>query len=472
MKVLYIASEALPFAASGGLADVAGSLPKAMRNRLVGCRVVLPLYESVPQELRENMKFLTSLSVPVAWRRQYCGVFEAKVGGVIYYLLDNQYYFKRQGMYGHYDDAERFAFFSRAVLSALGELDFIPDILHCNDWHTALIPVLLDCESRNWVGYENIKTVFTIHNIEFQGKYDPYILGDVFGMGEKEKQLLYYGGCLNLMKGAIECANAVTTVSESYAGEILNPYFSYGLHHILAARRYKLSGIINGIDTVTFDPATDPALPYHYSFETRAQKFRNKKALQEELGLPVEKDKALIGMVTRLTLQKGLDLVRQEFANMMQENIQFILLGTGDHEYEEFFREMGQRYPDRVRCIIDFDAKLAQRIYAGADLFLMPSKFEPCGLAQMIAMRYGTLPIVNAVGGLRDSVYPFNPATGEGRGITFQSYDSGDMMDAIRRGVALFNDKSAFAKAKANAMSGDYSWAASADKYIKLYNNL
>lgn len=471
-RVLFVTGEAAPFIKSGGLGDVAGALPRALNAAGVDCRVILPLYSQIPQHWREKMVYMRSICVHNAWRKQHCGLFTCETGGVTYYFIDNEYYFKRFRIYGENDDGERFAFFCRAVLAALGEINFVPDILHCNDWHTALIPVLLDCESRRWSGYESIKTVFTIHNIEFQGKYDPYILGDVFGMGENEKQLLYYGGCLNLMKGAIECANAVTTVSESYANEILNPYFSYGLHHILAARRYKLSGILNGIDTLAFDPATDPALPYHYSFESRAQKFRNKKALQQELGLPIKKDKPLIAMVTRLTLQKGLDLVRQEFGNMMREDMQFVLLGTGDREYEEFFAEMGKRYPDKVRCIINFDAALAQRIYAGADLFLMPSKFEPCGLAQMIAMRYGTLPIVHTVGGLRDTVYPFNPVTNEGRGITFQSYDSGDMMDALRRAIALFYDKSAYAKAKANAMSGDYSWSASAEKYIKLYNSL
>ncbi|MBR5783125.1 MAG: glycogen synthase GlgA [Clostridia bacterium] len=471
-KVLFVTGEAAPFIKSGGLGDVAGALPRALCEAGVDCRVILPLYSQIPAAWREKMVYIRSIMVQNAWRKQHCGLFSCQVGAVTYYFIDNEYYFKRYAIYGENDDGERFAYFCRAVLSALGEIDFIPDVLHCNDWHTALIPVLLDTEARNWSGYRDIKTVFTIHNIEFQGKYDSYILGDVFGMGERERPLLYYGGCLNLMKGAIECANAVTTVSESYADEILNPYYSYGLHHILSARKYKLSGILNGIDTVAFDPQTDPALPYHYSFESRAQKFRNKKALQEELGLPTDNQKALIGMVTRLTLQKGLDLVRQEFNNIIKEDVQFVLLGTGDYEYEQYFRDIQAQYPDKVRCIINFDAKLAQRIYAGADLFLMPSKFEPCGLAQMIAMRYGTLPIVNAVGGLKDTVYPFNPTTGEGRGITFQSYNSGDMMDAIRRGVALFKNKSAYSKAKANAMAGDYSWAVSAQKYINLYNNI
>lgn len=470
-SVLYVASEAAPFIKVGGLGDVAGALPKALRNENLDARVILPLYGQISEEWRQKMTYLTNIHIRNAWREQYCGVFRCDVDGVPYYFIDNEYYFKRYGVYGESDDGERFAFFSRAVLEILPLIDFIPDVIHCNDWHTALIPVLLDAQFRSREDYRHIKSVFSIHNIEFQGKFDPYILGNVFGMSEDKKPLLFYGDCLNLMKGAIECSGAVTTVSESYAGEILNPYFSYGLHHILEARKYKLYGILNGIDTEKFDPATDPAIPHHYSFTTRGQKFRNKKALQKELGL-AEENIPLIGMVGRLTLQKGLDLVRQEFHSIMKENVQFVLLGTGDYEYEEFFRQMQREYPQKVRAVIGFDAALAQRIYTGADLFLMPSKFEPCGLAQMIAMRYGTLPIVNAVGGLRDTVIPFDPETGTGTGITFQSYNSGDMMGAIRRAIALYYDKSAFSKAKANAMSGDYSWAKSAKKYIQIYNNL
>ena len=470
-KVLFVAGEAAPFVKVGGLGDVAAALPRALCKKGVDCRVILPLYGQISESWRSKMEYITNFYIHNAWREQYCGVFRCEADGVTYYLIDNEYYFKRYGVYGENDDAERFAFFCRAVLEVLPVIDFWPDVLHCNDWHTALIPVLLDHEFRARGGYGTMQTVFTIHNIEFQGKFDPYILGNVFGMSEDKKPLLFYGDCLNLMKGAIECAAAVTTVSESYAGEILNPYYSYGLHHILEARRFKLHGITNGIDTEKFDPATDPMIPYHYKFETRSQKFRNKRALQKEMGLPEEK-LPLIAMVGRLTLQKGLDLVRQEFHNIIACGAQFILLGTGDYEYEDFFRAMQAQYPDRVRAVIGFDAALAQRMYAGADLFLMPSKFEPCGLAQMIAMRYGTLPIVHAVGGLRDTVIPYDPTAGTGRGITFQSYNSGDMMDAVRRAIALYYDPKNYAKAKANAMLGDYSWEKSAQKYIDLYNNL
>lgn len=470
-KVLYVASEAAPFVKTGGLGDVAGALPGALRQAGLDCRVILPLYSKIPQQWRQQMTFITSITVHNSWREQYCGIFRCDVDGVPYYLLDNEYYFKRYALYGENDDAERFAYFSRAVLEVLPHIDFIPDVLHCNDWHTAFIPVVLNEEMRGREGYRNIRTVFTIHNIEFQGKYDPYILGDVFGMETEKKPILEYGGALNLMKGAIVKSDAVTTVSETYAKEILDPYFSYGLHHVLVDNSHKLYGIVNGIDTLKFDPAVDPALPYHYTFKTRNQKFRNKKALQKELGL-AEEALPVISMVTRLTLQKGLDLVRQEFDNLMKQEVQFVLLGTGDYEYEEFFRQMQEKYPQKVRAVINFDAALAQRIYAGSDLFLMPSKFEPCGLAQMIAMRYGTIPVVNAVGGLRDTVAPYDHTTGKGRGITFQSYNVGDLMDALYRAIALYHDKANYSKAKANAMSGDYSWAVSAGKYIELYNKL
>lgn len=340
MKVLYATSEALPFAASGGLADVAGSLPHAMRVRLIGCRVVLPLYESVPQELRDNMTFLTSLSVPVAWRRQYCGVFEARHNGVIYYLLDNQYYFKRPGLYGHYDDAERFAFLSRAILEMLAYIDFKPDIIHANDWQTALVPVYYSLFYAGREGYENIKTVFTIHNIQYQGKYGMEILEDVFGIPQSSRTIVEQDGCVNLMKGAIEMADKVTTVSPTYAQEILDPWFSHGLDTILRAREWKLTGILNGIDTEGYNPETDPLIYKTYSADDPSGKAENKRALQERLNLPAAADVPLIGMVTRLVAHKGLDLVKYVLDELLQENLQVVILGSGDWAYENYFREV------------------------------------------------------------------------------------------------------------------------------------
>ena len=339
MKVLYAASEALPFIASGGLGDVAGSLPHALRKRLIGCRVVLPMYDTIKQELKDTMKFITHISVPVAWRRQYCGIFEAKYNGVIYYLIDNQYYFKRATIYGHYDDAERFAFFSRAVLEIIPYIDFKPDIIHCNDWQTALTPVYYSAMYANSPGYENIKTIFTIHNIQYQGVYGKELLEDVLGIPADKASLLEYDGCINFMKGAIECADKVTTVSPSYADEILDPWYSHGLDSILNVRRYKLSGILNGIDTVGYDPATDKCIKANFSADDISGKKIDKEELQKEMGLPVKPGVPVIGMVTRLVSHKGLDLVKRILDELLATSeMQLVVLGSGDYEYESYFR--------------------------------------------------------------------------------------------------------------------------------------
>ncbi len=470
MKVLYAASEALPFAASGGLADVAGSLPRAMRARLIGCRVVMPLYDCVPQELRDNMKFLVSLSVPVAWRRQYCGVFEAKVDGVIYYLLDNQYYFKREGLYGHYDDAERFAFFSRAVLEILKFIDFRPDILHANDWQTALVPIYYNLFYANQPGLENIKTVFTIHNIQYQGKYGMEILEDVFGLPQWASSIVEQDGCINLMKGAIESSHRVSTVSPTYAKEILDPWYSHGLDGILRARQWKLSGILNGIDTVGYDPATDPRVFANYDAEHPAGKAENKRALQERLCLPLEADVPMIAMVTRLVSHKGLDLVQYVMNRLLQEQVQMVVLGSGDWVYENFFRNMQSRYPDKLCYCSGFVPELARKIYAGADIFLMPSKSEPCGLSQMVACRYGTLPVVRETGGLKDSIR--DCGDGEGYGFTFCTYNADDMYGAISRALGAYANKTDWPILVKRAMQTDFSWGRSANEYIRLYRTL
>ncbi|MBR5524737.1 MAG: glycogen synthase GlgA [Clostridia bacterium] len=468
MKVLYIASEALPYAASGGLADVAGSLPKAMRNRLVGCRVVLPLYESVPQELRENMKFLTSLSVPVAWRRQYCGVFEAKYNGVIYYLLDNQYYFKRQGMYGHYDDAERFAFFSRAVLEMLPHIGFKPDVLHANDWQSALVPLFYSIFYANREGYEGIKTVLTIHNIQYQGKYGMELLEDVLGIPPEHRQLVEYDGCVNFMKAGIETANRVTTVSPTYAQEIRDPWFSWGLDPILNARSWKLQGILNGIDTEGYDPVTDPNIVENFTVETvTAGKAANKKALQERLGLPLNPDVPLIGMVTRLTSHKGLDLVKYVVDDLLQQDVQMVVLGSGEWVYENFFRELQTKYPEKFCYCMGFVPELARKIYASADVFLMPSKSEPCGLAQMVACRYGTLPVVRETGGLKDSIVDCGEEGGFG--FTFKTYNADDMLAAIQRALGAYANKPDLKLLRERCMTEDFTWGRSANEYIRMY---
>ena len=473
MKVLFCASEALPFAATGGLADVAGSLPQALRARLIGCRVVMPLYESVPQELRDNMKFLTSISVPVAWRRQYCGIFEAKVGNVIYYLIDNQYYFKRQGLYGHFDDAERFAFFSRAVLEMLPYIEFKPDVIHANDWQTALVPIYYRLFYANNDWYSGIKTLFTIHNIQYQGQYGFEILEDVFGIPKSEQSLLEYNDCVNLMKGAIESANWVSTVSPTYAKEILDPWFAHKLDPILRERAWKLSGILNGIDVVGYDPATDKNLYETYDAKHLEGKAVNKAKLQERLGLAVDPDVPLIGMVTRLVSHKGLDLVCETLDAFMGKDVQFVVLGKGDAKYETFFEYAKQRYGGRMAVYLGYSEQLAMQIYAGADLFLMPSKSEPCGLSQMIAMRYGAVPIVRETGGLKDTVHAYEAWNGQGNGFTFANYNAGDMCHVICEAIDLYHDnKGAYAMLQQRGMTADFSWTRSAQEYRNIYESI
>lgn len=471
MKVLYAASEALPFIASGGLGDVAGSLPQALRKRLVGCRVVMPMYDSIKQELKDSMKFITSISVPVAWRRQYCGIFEAKSGGVIYYLLDNQYYFKRDTLYGFYDDAERFAFFSRAILEIIPYIDFKPDIIHCNDWQTALTPVYYNTIYSRKPGYENIKTVFTIHNIQYQGVYGEELIENVIGIDRANKSLVEYDGAVNLMKGGIECADAVTTVSPSYANEILDPWYSHGLDTILRERCFKLRGILNGIDVENYNPETDKDIYKNYNAENVRGKYVNKKELQKLLGLPEKSDTPLMGMVTRLVSHKGLDLCKAVLDELLATtDIQLAVLGSGDYQYEEFFRGLAERYPDKVGLCLGFIPDLARKIYAGADLFLMPSKSEPCGLSQMVALRYGTIPIVRETGGLRDSVK--DSGDGEGNGFVFSSYNAHDMLYSIKRAVEGYNDKKGWPILVKRAMDSDNSWGKSANDYIKMYKEI
>lgn len=471
MKVLFASSEALPFKASGGLGDVAGSLPQALRKRLIGCRVVMPLYDTISQELKDSMTFLTSISVPVAWRRQYCGIFEAKAGGVIYYLLDNQYYFKRDGIYGYYDDAERFAFFARAVLEIIPAIGFKPDIIHCNDWQTALTPVYYNTLYANRPGYENIKTVFTIHNIQYQGTYGMELVNEVIGIPESATSLVEYDGDVNFMKGAIETADKVTTVSPSYANEILDPWYSHGLDIILNQRSWKLSGILNGIDTDLYNPETDKDIAVNYNSSNFEPKKINKKKLQEYFSLPIREDVPVIGMVTRLVGHKGLDLVKAVLDELLATtDIQFVVLGSGEWQYESFFKDMAAKYPDKMGLKLGFVPSLSKKIYAGADMFLMPSKSEPCGLSQMISLRYGTIPIVRETGGLRDSIK--DSGDGEGNGFTFSSYNAHDMLFTIKRAIEGYSHREGWHILMKRAMECDNSWGKSANEYIRLYKSL
>ncbi len=469
MKVLFAASEAYPFAMSGGLADVAGALPKALRNRFVGCRVVMPLYGTVSEELRSKMKFITHITVPVAWRRQYCGIFEAHVNGVIYYLLDNQYYFKRDTLYGHYDDAERFAFFSRAVLEIIPYIDFVPDVIHCNDWQTAMVPVYKHQYYNDGV-YSNIKTVFTIHNIQYQGKYGFELMQDVLGLSDSAAHLVEYENCINLMKGAVECADRVTTVSRTYANEILSPWFSHGLDEILKLRQNKLRGIVNGIDVDVYNPETDPLIFESFSAQNPKGKAVNKAKLQEYIGLPQKADVPIIGIVSRLVGHKGFDLVKHVFEDILKAEVQFAILGSGEWEFETFFHEMREKYPEKVGLRLGFVPELAHKIYAGADIFLMPSKSEPCGLAQMVALRYGTIPIVRETGGLKDTIS--DSGDGVGNGFTFATYNAHDMLEAVWRALAGYGNTEGWNQLVLRAMNCDNSWKRSAGEYLKIYKEL
>ncbi|MCI7805056.1 MAG: glycogen synthase GlgA [Oscillospiraceae bacterium] len=469
MNILFAASEANPFVASGGLADVAGSLPAAITQKGHDCRIVIPLYKSIKPQFRASMTFLTHITVDVSWRKQYCGIFTAICNGVTYYFIDNEYYFGRDGIYGFFDDCERFVFYSRAVLEMLRCIDFKPDIIHTNDWQAAMIPVFYEVFYKYQQGYENIKTVFTIHNIQYQGNYGKEVLNEVMGIPMYHTSLLEYDGNINMMKGAIETADKVTTVSPSYAWEILDPWYSHGMDRALGPKQYKLSGILNGIDVDGYNPATDPVIPKNYTSKSITGKKACKTALLEELGLQ-EGTEPLIGIVTRFVSHKGIDLIRYVFEDLIKAGFKFAILGSGEKVYEDFFKEMEWRHKDRVSVSLGFIPELSRKIYAGADMFLMPSQSEPCGLAQMIAMRYGTVPIVRETGGLRDTV---RDCGGEkGNGFTFKTYNAHDMLSACMRAKELYEDKRSWNAVIKRDMNEDFSWNNSADVYISLYREL
>lgn len=469
MNILFAASEAVPFAASGGLADVVGSLPKYINAKGHNCCVVIPLYSAISDELRCQMTFVKNITVDVSWRKQYCGIFKATQNGIDYYFIDNEYYFSRDGLYGFYDDCERFVFFDRAVLEMLRHIDFKPDIIHCHDWQTALIPVYYNVYYKYQQGYDNIKNIFTVHNIEYQGRYGREVLGELMGIPMYNAGLLEYDGYINMMKGAFETADRITTVSPSYAWEILDPWYAHSLDRILVTKQYKLKGILNGIDYDLYNPQNDSAIAGSFSADDISGKAKCKKALLKELNL-ADGDEAVIGIVTRFVGHKGIDLIRCIFEDMVRMGIKFAVLGSGEKIYEDFFREMSARYPDRVSVTLGFVPELSHKIYAGADMFLMPSQSEPCGLAQMIAMRYGTIPIVRETGGLRDTVHDNGGVNGNG--FTFKTYNANDMLDAVKRAKRDYENKSVWNALVKRAMKCDYSWASSADIYIKLYNDV
>jgi len=469
MNILYVASEAMPFIASGGLADVAGSLPAAMNAEGNDCRVVIPLYGCMKKELRDTLTFLTDFSVDVAWRKAYCGVYTGKANGVTYYLLDNEYYFSRQGLYGFYDDAERFVYFSRAILELINNIDFKPNVINANDWQTALVPVYYDIFYRYRAGYEDIKTVFTIHNIQYQGKYGIELINEILGIPMYHTNLLEYDGCVNFMKAAIEVSDRITTVSPSYAWEILDPWYSHGLDRALALKKNKLFGFLNGIDQNLYDPETDPSLFHTFSVTEKAGKAICKEKLLEELGLAQGKE-PVIGIVTRFVSHKGIDLIKYVFEDIIRLGYKFVILGSGEKIFEDFFMEMKFRYPDRVSVTLGFIPELAKKIYAGADMFLMPSQSEPCGLAQLVALRYGTIPIVRETGGLRDSITDCGGKGGNG--FTFKTYNAHDMLNAVIRARAYYDKRMQWGKLVSHAMRQDFSWKRSAQLYIQLYSEI
>ncbi len=472
--VLFVASEANPFAGTGGLADVIASLPKALAAKgEYDVRVVIPLYQAVSPAYRATFRFEGNFNVPVAWRNQYCGVFSLKYDGVTFYFIDNEYYFKRGNLYGYYDDGERFAFFSRAVLEMMQYLDYYPDILHCHDWQTALSVVYLKTIYANRYGYDHIKALFTIHNIEYQGKYGYELLSDLFGLPEYCKQILDYDGCLNLMKGAIQLAERFSTVSKTYASEIKNPYFAHGLEYMTTQNEYKLIGILNGIDEDVYDPSKDDKLFAAYSAKDTSGKKICKAELQKMLALPVREDVPVIAIISRLVPAKGLDLVKCVFEELLAEDVQVIVLGKGDGEYEDYFRYIAERYSGKCRAIIAYNRDLSSKIYSGADIFLMPSKHEPCGLSQMIACRYGTIPVVRSTGGLADSIIAHNEGNREGgNGFVFHTYNAHEMLYVLKDAIYTFGKKEEWSKIMKNAMTTDFSWDRSAGEYERLYDNM
>ena len=481
LHIAFASAEAAPFVKTGGLGDVAGSLPHALKAAGADVVVFVPKYDTIAQEYKDRMEHLCDFYVPLGWRNEYCGLERLNHEGVDYLFVDNERYFSRGYPYGFFDDGERFAYFSKAIVEALQYLphtldNFTCDVLHCNDWHTAMAPVFLREFYQALPLYQNVKTVFSIHNIAFQGQYSAKVLNDILGLAHIPAaafQLTCGPDAINYMQGALNYTDAITTVSPTYAEEIKTPDFGEHLDGILRRRAPILQGIVNGIDTNGFDPATDPRIAQNFTVEDRSGKAVCKARLQEELGLEVRDDRPLMVMVTRLTRQKGMDLVTYALDRILSGGVQVAVLGTGDTEYENALRYFEGKYPGTMAARVQFDPALSQRMYAGADLFLMPSLFEPCGLSQMIAMRYGTLPIVRETGGLKDTVIPYNCYTGEGTGFSFAHFNGDEMADAVFRAARLFwDDRAAFNGLVENAMKADFSWKRSADAYIALYHNL
>ena len=474
MKVLFAASEAHPFIKTGGLGDVMGALPQSLTELGVEARVVIPKYKNIKDELKQNLQFIKWFTVPVGWRNQYCGVFQYKYKDVVYYFIDNEYYFNRDGLYGYYDDGERFAFFNRAVLEFIKEIDWKPDIINCNDWQTGMVPVLLNLEYKNNEFYSNMKTVFSIHNLLFKGSFVPNVLPELFGYDYMPltNGSVELNGSVSFLKGGINYSDQITTVSNTYAEEIKTQQYGEGLDGLLRCKSDFLKGIVNGIDYEEFDPEKDNLIFKNFTWDSISDKVENKLSLQKELGLPQRAETPMIGLISRLTHQKGCDLIVSIIDRLLQKDIQFIVLGTGDYWYEETFKNLQYRYPDKVSANIKFDNSLAHKIYAATDMFLMPSLFEPCGLGQLIALRYGSIPIVRETGGLKDTISPYNKYTGIGNGFGFKNFNSNELMQIIEYALTIYDDKDAWNNIIRQAMDSDNSWEKSAMQYKLVYEDV
>ena len=474
MKILYAASEVAPFIKTGGLADVAGSLPVAIKEKGHDIRVVMPYYSKIKDIHKKGIKKIAEIYVDLGWRTQYAGILTLKQNGVIYYFIDNEYYFKRNNVYGEFDDGERFIFFNKAIALMLKEIRFKADIVHANDWHTGLLPLYIKDFAKGDAFYSSIKSVYTIHNLKYQGVFPASILEEIAGLSRNyiaEDKLKFYDS-INLMKGGIVYSDALTTVSRTYAEEIKSDYYGENLHGVIREHEYKLSGIVNGIDYNIYNPKKDPNLKANYSIKTIEDKVINKLELQELFGLPKNKDIPVIAMVSRLVKMKGLDLVRHIFDELLHEDIQFVVLGTGDREYENAFYYFQDRYPNKVASRIYFNEKESHLIYSGADIFLMPSLAEPCGISQLISLRYGTLPLVRETGGLKDTIAPYNIHTGEGNGFSFNNFNAHELLFTLKEALSLYKDKDKWNKLIENAMESKNDWGKSSQEYIDIYKHL
>ncbi|WHH57431.1 glycogen synthase GlgA [Petroclostridium sp. X23] len=472
LKVLFASSEVVPFAKTGGLADVAGSLPKALKNLDVDIRVVMPKYKDIPQQYVDQMEYIGYIYVDIGWRHQYCGLLKTEYDGVTIYFIDNEYYFNRNGLYGYHDEAEQFIFFSKALIEMLPCIQFQPDIIHCNDWQTGVVSLLLNARYKQQDFFRNIKTVFTIHNLKYQGVFPKEVLTDILGISWEHftvDKIEFYDQ-INCMKAGLAYSDIINTVSKTYAEEIKHDFFGENLQDMIRKRSENLYGIVNGIDMETNNPASDQRLFANYDVNHLEGKYENKRELQRVLGLPVRNDVPVIGIISRLVAQKGLDLISCVLHDMLHEDLQLVILGTGESIYEQLFIHAASLYPAKVSANIKYDGTLAQRIYAGSDMFLMPSLFEPCGLSQLFSLRYGAIPIVRETGGLNDTVQSYNELTNEGNGFSFTNYNAQDMLHTIKRAIHFYQDKEIWNALIRRGMSADYSWNKSAEEYVELYH--